>query len=584
MKFRLTISARTVAVAWIAVVITAAAGLLIQRSVIRQQGLNMFRDGMRGVLLSAESTRGSVSKMNSMRDFDRASLLAEAKKSSDFRATRFYDTIPVVAAWRTIDYVAGKEGYQFRIPSNNPRNPKNAPDPKEQAILETFAKTKQAEYFEVDEARNEVVYARPILLSEDCMACHGNPATSTTGKDVLGFPMENWRPGEMHGAFLLRGKLDPVDNQVKAGMGKAAMWLIPIAFLLGFGAFLVMKTIRGPLSEAMSVLQSVSQGDLTRELHVANNDEIGDMAVALQSMSESLRATIGEIAGGVQVLTGSSTKLSANSAGMTTSSRNASDKAHSVAAAAEEMSANVASVAAGMEQAVSNLNSVASATEEMTATIGEIASNSEKARRITNEAAGQATRITGQINRLGDAAREIGKVTDTINEISSQTNLLALNATIEAARAGAAGKGFAVVANEIKQLAQQTAAATEDIKVRITGVQSSTTDSITEIERVSRVIHEISDVVNSIAAAIEEQSAVTKDIASNINNATTSVGDASSQVAQSAQVSVEIANDITVVDQAAGQIAGSSEEVQATVVELTKLGGTLKEMMARFQV
>src|SRR3954451_2927057 len=116
------------------------------------------------------------------------------------------------------------------------------------------------------------------------------------------------------------------------------------------------------------------------------------------------------------------------------------------------------------------------------------------------------------MNQLGAAAMEIGKVTETITEISSQTNLLALNAAIEAARAGSAGKGFAVVANEIKELAQQTATATEDIKGRIGGVQSSAATGIGEIERVSQVIREVSDIVASIAAAIEEQSTVTRDI------------------------------------------------------------------------
>ncbi len=155
---------------------------------------------------------------------------------------------------------------------------------------------------------------------------------------------------------------------------------------------------------------------------------------------------------------------------MPTESTAGSEKAQTVAAATEEMSINVTSVAAGMEQTTTNLSNVAAATEEMTSTISEIAGNSEKARRITGDATRQANRITEQINELGVAAREIGKVTETITEISSQTNLLALNATIEAARAGSAGKGFAVVANEIKALAQQTAAATEDIKTRIAGV------------------------------------------------------------------------------------------------------------------
>jgi methyl-accepting chemotaxis protein len=177
------------------------------------------------------------------------------------------------------------------------------------------------------------------------------------------------------------------------------------------------------------------------------------------------------------------------------------------------MSTNIASVAAGMEQTTSNLAHVSSATEHLTSMIGEIAQDSEKARRITKNATDQTLQVTEKINQLGRAAREIGKVTETIAQISSQTNLLALNATIEAARAGVAGKGFAVVATEIKALAQQTAAATEDIKTRIGGVQTATAMGIAEIGKVSQVISEVNAIVISIAAAIEEQSSATKEIA-----------------------------------------------------------------------
>ena len=244
----------------------------------------------------------------------------------------------------------------------------------------------------------------------------------------------------------------------------------------------------------------------------------------------------------------------------------------------------MAMVASSMEQTTANLSNVAACTQEMTSTIGEIAVNSERARGITADATRQAERITEQMNLLGEAAREIGKVTEVITEISSQTNLLALNATIEAARAGAAGKGFAVVANEIKALAQQTAAATEDIKARIGGVQSSTAQGVSEIKKVTDVIHQVSDIVGSIAAAIEEQATATKNIARNIAEASIGVQDANLRVAESAQVSTPIATDIVVVHRAATDMANGSEHVSASATELANVAGKLKLAVAGFHV
>ena len=367
--------------------------------------------------------------------------------------------------------------------------------------------------------------------------------------------------------------------------------------LIGFGIFSLSGAVvagivfaRGisvPLAVAAAHLDGVARGDLSRDLdrhYVERGDEVGLLSQTMQRMSESLRNLLKEVAGDVELLSSSSTELSANSGQMTDGSRNASEKAHSVAAAAEEMSANSVSVTTSMEQTTAHLGGISSSMEQMTATIGEIAGNSEKARRVTEEARQQATRITEQINQLGEAAQAIGKVTETITEISSQTNLLALNATIEAARAGAAGKGFAVVANEIKELAKQTAAATEDIKGRIASVQSSTSSGIAEIEKISKVINDVSDIVTTIATAIEEQAAVTKDISRNIGEASTEVGHANILVAEAAQVSQSIAKDIAGVDGAARDMAEGSEQVRTAAGDLSKAAEQLQTTVARFKI
>ena len=354
-----------------------------------------------------------------------------------------------------------------------------------------------------------------------------------------------------------------------------------------FGGIVLARGITVPLAKTVTLLNSVATGDIRQDVLpelLARGDEIGMLGKSVQAMSVNLRDVIKNMTGGIQVLSSSSAELSANSGQMSDGSHEASGKAHAVAAAAEQMTANVVSVAAGMEQTSTNLGSVASATEQMTATIGEIAGNSEKARRITEEATKQAARISEQMNQLGAAAQQIGKVTETITEISSQTNLLALNATIEAARAGSAGKGFAVVANEIKELAQQTARATEDIKGRIAGVQSSTAGGIAEIDKVSAIIHEVSDIVSSIAAAIEEQSTVTKDIARNIAEASTGVRDANQRVSEASQATSEIAREIIVVDRVAGQMAQGSQQVQSSATELSRVAEQLQVTVQRFKV
>jgi methyl-accepting chemotaxis protein len=382
-----------------------------------------------------------------------------------------------------------------------------------------------------------------------------------------------------------------IDDETEAMVARAKMLLLVIGIIAVIVAFALgiftARTISRPIAASVGLLDHISNGDLSNEVppELRNRkDEAGTLARAMQTMTETLRKLLGDLTGGIQTLASSSTELSAVAGQTTSSVKNMSSKASTVAAAAEESSSNTTSVAASMEQTTTNLQSVAGATEEMSATVGEIASNSEKARAISDEATVQAQNIGAMMQQLGQAAQEIGKVTETITDISSQTNLLALNATIEAARAGAAGKGFAVVANEIKELARQTATATEDIKAKIAGVQNSAGGAIADIEKISGVIKEVSSIVSSIAAAIEEQATVTKDVAGNIAQASTGVKDANERIAQTATVSKSIAQDISGISSAVEEVAQGGQQVQASAAELSKLAEQLKAMVGQFKV
>ena len=364
-----------------------------------------------------------------------------------------------------------------------------------------------------------------------------------------------------------------------------AVGLLAFGIAIFFGVSIT-RSIAGPINTTVKTLSEVAKGNLTVEVSaelVARRDETGDLARSTQDLARSLRSMIEEVGAGAGTLAAASTEMSAIAQSLSKGSQEVANLSTTVAAAAEESSSNTVSVAAAMEQTTTNLASVAAATEEMSATVGEIASNAEKARAISSEATEQAQAISAMMRDLGRAAQDIGKVTETITSISAQTNLLALNATIEAARAGAAGKGFAVVANEIKELAQQTAAATEDIKSKISGVQASTGGAMGDIEKIAHVIKEVGEIVASIAVAIEEQSTVTKDVAANIAQATTGVKDANARVAETSTVAQSIAKDIATVSTTVADLVTYSDQEKMSSAELSKLAEQLKERVSCFK-
>jgi methyl-accepting chemotaxis protein len=358
-----------------------------------------------------------------------------------------------------------------------------------------------------------------------------------------------------------------------------------IAFIVGILlAVTITRGITGPVVKAVALAETMAGGDFSTKLDIHQKDEIGLMATSLNSMAGQLSTTINEVVGGVKSLSTSSTDLAAVSQQLSTSARDTADKSSSVATAAEEMSTNIQSISAAMEQSASNVSMVASATEEMTATVSEIGQNAEKARAISENAVKQSQLTSEKVIALGESSRKVGRVTETITEISEQTNLLALNATIEAARAGEAGKGFAVVANEIKELARQTAAATVDIKNQIDDMQSITTSTIDDIKNISEVITDINSAINGIASAVEEQSTATSEIASNISQASQGIAEVNENVAQATVVIADITRNISNINDQSNQVGDGSNQVQLSAQGLSALASQLENLVNQFKV
>jgi len=363
----------------------------------------------------------------------------------------------------------------------------------------------------------------------------------------------------------------------------AAVIIVALLFTL---VICLKMFVTRPIKKTIEMIKDIAQGegDLTKRLEAKSRDEIGELSNWFNRFIERLQALIKEVGDNSSEINTASTGFSQLSASMSSGIEGLSLRSGSVSDAAEEMSAHMTSVAVAMGDASGNINMVATASEEMLATINEIAQNAEKARIITDNAVSQTQNASAQVNELGNATTQIGKVIETITDISEQVNLLALNATIEAARAGDAGKGFAVVANEIKVLATQTADASAAIKEQIRNIQSSTGNTVKEISNISEVVSQINSVVSAIASAVEEQSAATQTITQNISHASNGIGEASENVSQGSSAASQVAGEITEIKQESGSLADSSQEVKTNADKLLRLGNRLLELMGKFRV
>jgi methyl-accepting chemotaxis protein len=316
-------------------------------------------------------------------------------------------------------------------------------------------------------------------------------------------------------------------------------------------AIYVARLIVLPLRRVASVLRAVADKDLSQHADVHSRDELGQMGAALEDATRSLRATIEAISDNAQVLAAASEELTATSQQVTSSAAHAAEQVAAVSAAARQMSHNAQAVAVG--------------SEEMGASIGEIAKSSTEAVRVAGDAVTVAASANAIVSKLGESSAEIGNVIRLITQIAEQTNLLALNATIEAARAGDAGKGFAVVASEVKDLAQETARATEGISQRIETIQHDTAGAVSAIGEIDTIIGHINDYQTTIASAVEEQTATTNEMSRGVSEAATDSSQIADKVSEAVKSVNSTAAGMVEARQAAAELARMSTHMQETV-------------------
>ncbi|MEW6237535.1 MAG: methyl-accepting chemotaxis protein [Candidatus Omnitrophota bacterium] len=537
---------------------------------VRVFGYEKEIERARALTSFCEQVRAFIGILNENKAFNTGPLVEDFLKAKEsgqkYDETVLYKTIPVVAAWLTAETKAKELGYIFRVPKNQPRNPKNAPRAGlEQSVVDYLEGRGGLEAIEtaggkiiypddkqkaqslgeigvlhigVDRGNaaennaaipiNAVRFFRSIKLTQDCLLCHGSPKGEL---DITGGAKEDWAVGETHGAFEIIAPLENLDHQITF-MGRIQYLIsggVLILSLLGIFAMLSVTIIK-PLNRLKARLQDIAEGegDLTKQLEAHTKDEIGQVAEWFNRFVSQLRDLMREI----------------------------SHAAEQVSASSGELSSASQSLASSSTQQAANLETTTASVEELVHSIEQNSENAEKTNKISTEAAKEAEKGGAAVIENVEAMKTITQKISIINEIADQTNLLALNAAIEAARAGEMGKGFAVVAVEVRKLAEKSQQAAKEI-----GALAK--DSVEKAEKAGISIREIVPIIQNAAQRMQEIAAA---------------------CAEQSTGADQIRRAVSEIDIATQQNSATSEETASSSEQLSAQAQMLQSLVARFKV
>jgi methyl-accepting chemotaxis protein len=430
------------------------------------------------------------------------------------------------------------------------------------------------------------------LLTRSAHSCPGPVVEKYFNTDEWGTCLSAYAPirardGTIDGVIGIDLSLSTMQKTMHALLTWAIGISLGLTAIVIFLAFITGRSLAAPIEAASVEINRISTGDLSKEIPVQltkNRDEIGTMFRAMTTMSESLRKLLSGFTTGVNTSALSATELSATSAQIAASALAMTAQTTTVASSTEQATTNIHTISSAAEKISSSVTAVATTIEVMGTSLNEVTIICQKELQIASEANNHVENGRRVMDRLGEAAKSIGKIIEVINDIADKTNLLALNATIEAARAGTAGKGFAVVASEVKALANQTAQATQEIKNQIDEMQNNAGSAVSAMNLIAKIIEEVHSISKTILCAVEEQTSTVKEITVSVGNVSTDTQEVARNVEESAIGLTAIANSISEVNNAVTETSLGINSVKISSDEQAKLSENLKSLLQQFKI